>query len=159
MDYTDLLRQCIQEEERYQFSHFSRDDVWELGCALVAATRTMEGPLAVEIELNGTVVFRYYPAGTGAFHEQWLRRKRNTVRVTEHSTLHVFADLASRGVTMLEDMRLDPMDYADCGGGFPLRLRGGCIIGFIGASGLPHLRDHAAVIGGLERYFSVHPQE
>ena len=159
MDYKELLEQSIREEETYVFSDFSRKDVWELGCALVQSASQMEGPIAVEIELNGTLVFRYYPEGTGKFHEQWLARKRNTVRVTEHSTMRIAADLKSRGVTMLEDMRLDPMDYADCGGGFPLRIRGGCVIGSIATSGLPDVRDNAALINGLKIFFEKHPQK
>lgn len=156
MNDKELLQKCIEEEEKYQFSSFSRDDVWELGCDLVEATREFEGPLAVEIDLNGVNVFRYYPAGTGAFHEQWLERKRKTVYTTEKSSLRVFAELQCNGETLLNDMRLDPMEYADCGGGFPLRLKGGCVIGFIGASGLPHLRDHASVIAALDRFFKRH---
>lgn len=158
MNAQELMQHCLQQEETYQFTHFDRDDVWALGCALVESARSMEGPLAVEIELNGTVVFRHFPAGTGAFHEQWLARKRNTVRLTGHSSLYIFADLAARGVTMQEDMRLDSVEYADCGGGFPLRLRGGCVIGSLCASGLPHLRDHATVIQALDRFFQTHPQ-
>ncbi len=42
-----------------------------LGHALVDACEKMGAPLAVEIEINHVIVFRYYPDGTGAYHEQW----------------------------------------------------------------------------------------
>lgn len=148
-----LVRQCAEEEARWCFDSFSRDDVWDLGCALVEAAGAAEGPLAVEIDLNGLTVFSYYPAGTGVFNRQWLDRKRNTVRTTEKSSLHIFAELLAKQDTMLHDMRLDPMEYADCGGGFPLRLRGGCVAGFIGVSGLPHFRDHQVLLDGLARFW------
>ncbi len=154
MDAKELLQQCIEQEQTYTFPHFDRADVWDLGCALVEACRTFEGPLAVEIWLNGVEVFRYYPAGTGAFHEQWLARKRRTVLTLEKSSMRVKAELLLSGEDMREDMCLDPMQYAACGGGFPIRLRGGCVIGYIGVSGLADTRDHAALIAGLERFFN-----
>ena len=154
----EFLQACIAQEQKYQFDFFSRDDVWELGCDLVEATRSFEGPLAVEIDLNGVMVFRYYPAGTCAYHEQWLQRKRRTVCLTEKSSLRVFAELDAKGASMQQEMLLDPKDYANCGGGFPIRLRGGCMIGFIGVSGLEHTRDHAALLAGLDRFFARRQQ-
>ena len=153
MDAKELLQQCLQQEQAYTFAHFARGDVWELGCDLVAACQEFEGPLAVEIWLGDVEVFRYYPAGTGKFHEQWLARKRRTVMTLEKSSLRVKAELMLNGENMKEDMCLDPMQYAGCGGGFPIRLAGGCVIGYIGVSGLADTRDHAALIAGLERFF------
>ncbi len=159
MNNQEFLQKCIDQEKEYQFASFSRDDVWELGCAMVEAVQEFEGPVAVEIDLNSVMVFRYYPAGTGAFNEQWLNRKRKTVFVTEKSTIRIFAELQMKEETILHDMRMDPMEYADCGGGFPLRLKNGCVIGFIGTSGLTHFRDHEALIAGLDRYFAKHPEK
>ena len=53
------LERCIEQEQTYQFRNFSHADAWELGNELVAACSEMEGPLAVEIEVNHVVVFRY----------------------------------------------------------------------------------------------------
>lgn len=77
------LQACIADEQAYQFTSFSHRDAWELGHALVDACEKMGAPLAVEIEINHVIVFRYYPDGTGAYHEQWLRRKRNLVNLLE----------------------------------------------------------------------------
>ena len=74
------LQACVADEQAYQFTSFSHRDAWELGHALVDACEKMGAPLAVEIEINHVIVFRYYPDGTGAYHEQWLRRKRNLVK-------------------------------------------------------------------------------
>ncbi|MFR5762511.1 MAG: heme-binding protein [Oscillospiraceae bacterium] len=79
----EALQACIRDEQTYQFTHFSHRDAWELGHALVSACEQMGAPLAVEIEVNHVIVFRYYPDGTGAYHEQWLRRKRNLVNLLE----------------------------------------------------------------------------
>ncbi len=153
---TDNYATYLRQEEMYQFPTFSRDDVWELGCDLVESCRHREGPLAAEIYIGDVLVFRYYPEGTGAFHEMWLNRKRNTVRVLEKSSMRVAAELAMSGQTMEGDMLLSLQDYADCGGGFPLRTKNGCIFGFAGVSGLADTVDHAALIGGLDRFFRRH---
>ena len=153
---TDNYATYLQQEQTYQFPTFSRDDVWELGCDLVESCRQFEGPLAAEIYIGDVLVFRYYPAGTGAFHEMWLDRKRNTVRVLEKSSMRVAAELAMNDETMEGDMLLSLQDYADCGGGFPLRTKDGCIFGFAGVSVLADSKDHAALIGGLDRFFRRH---
>lgn len=152
------LEKVLQQEREYQFRNFSHADAWELGNELVAACAEMEGPLAVEIEVNHVIVFRYYPDGTGKFHEQWLQRKRNMVNTVEKSTLRCKFEIEQNHEDLERDWCLSPLEYAACGGGFPIRLRGGSVIGVAAVSGLPDLRDHAALIEGLRRYFEKHPQ-
>lgn len=152
MEQNEFLKQCLEEEERYTFPSFARSDVWELGCDLTAACAEMPRPLAVTIWLGDTEVFRYYPEGTGAFHELWLNRKRNTVRVMERSSMRWKAELALKESSP-EKEGLDPQQYAACGGGFPIRIKGGCVIGFIGVSGMDDGSDHRALLNGLSRFF------
>ena len=152
------LEKVLQQEREYQFRNFSHADAWELGNELVAACAEMEGPLAVEIEVNHVIVFRYYPDGTGKFHEQWLQRKRNMVNTVEKSTLRCKFEIEQNHEDLERDWCLSPLQSAACGGGFPIRLRGGSVIGVVAVSGLPDLRDHAALIEGLRRYFEKHPQ-
>jgi len=158
MEEKTLVEKCIGDEETYQFASFGRSDAWELGCALTEACRGFEGPVAAEIDLNGFTVFRWYPEGTEELNAQWLARKRATVRVSGKSSLRVFAELRESGGT-LQSLGLNSAEYVDCGGGFPIRLRGGCVIGFIGTSGLTHTRDHEALIAGLRLYFRRHPEK
>lgn len=153
MDANTKLQMCLEQERDYQFPRFGREQVWELGCDLVKACEECNGPLAIEIDINGTMVFRYYPAGTGPYHEMWLERKRRTVQLLEKSTLRLSAELELKDQEMYKHMGLDPMEYTDSGGGFPLRMKDGCIFGFVGISGLSGLEDHTAVINGLARYF------
>ena len=111
MDANLILEQCLLEEEKYQFPSFWRDDVWDLGCCLVEAARATGKPLAAEIVVNGTLVFRYYPEGTGKANERWLGYKRNTVEDTQKSSLRVFAEFEVAGKT-LQDELMDPAKYA-----------------------------------------------
>lgn len=147
------IQKCIEEELRYEFSSFSQTDAWNLGLELVKACSEMEGPLACEIELNGLVVFRYFPHGTEYYHEAWLLRKRNTVKMLGKSSLRVFYELEEASQDIERDLLLSKQEYADCGGGFPIRLKNGCLIGSIAVSGLSHLEDNFALVKGLDRFF------
>ena len=152
MNGKELYDYCKAQEDKYIFPEFSRNDVWELGCTLVEEYSKASGPLAATIWLNDTELFRYYPEGTGEFHHQWLERKRKTVKIMNMSSMRWKAKLEMNGSSMAAEC-LDPIEYADCGGGFPIRIKGGAVIGFIGASGLSDDEDHAAIIAGLETFF------
>ena len=152
----EALQACIRDEQTYQFTHFSHRDAWELGHALVSACEQMGAPLAVEIEVNHVIVFRYYPDGTGAYHEQWLRRKRNLVNLLEKSSQRAFYELEVNHEDLERDWLLPRIDYAACSGAFPIRIRGGSVIGVAAVSGLPDPGDQTALLTGLRTYFETH---
>lgn len=147
---------CSADEQTYQFTSFSHRDAWELGHALVDACEKMGAPLAVEIEINHVIVFRYYPDGTGAYHEQWLRRKRNLVNLLEKSSQRAYYELEVNCEDQERDWRLPRSDYAACSGAFPIRIRGGSVIGVAAVSGLPDPGDQTALLNGLRAYFEAH---
>ena len=132
---------------------FSHRDAWELGHALVSACEQMGAPLAVEIEVNHVIVFRYYPDGTGAYHEQWLRRKRNLVNLLEKSSQRAFYELEVNHEDLERDWLLPRSDYAACSGAFPIRIRGGSVIGVAAVSGLPDPGDQIALLTRPPRLF------
>jgi len=144
---------CLAEEKKYEFPTFDRSDVWALGCELVKAADEASGPLAVAIWLNGMEVFRHFPLGTTKFNEMWLEWKRNTVTVHETASLTYKAKLDLKDKKQ-ESEGLGFPGYAACGGGFPIKLKGGALIGFIGASGLADTEDHSTIIKALDRFFA-----
>lgn len=144
-----LLAQCEREEERLQFTSFSRAAALALGLRLVEDAKAFPDPVAVEITVNGLVVFRYFPDGARLDSELWLARKRRSVELMEMSSLHFLAWLEANGET-LESRKLPADDYAAGGGGFPIRVRGTGMIGSVCVSGLPdHRDDHRLVTGAL----------
>lgn len=149
-----LLEQCILEEEKYRFTNFSHEDALALGQKLIGCSKNYTGPVAVEITINGLIIFRFFPTGTSKFHEMWLKAKRNMVETREISTLHAFALLEETKENQLEDWHLSPLEYAGCGGGFPIRITGGSVIGTVCVSGLPHLDDHAILMSGIKAFLS-----
>ncbi|MFR5762510.1 MAG: heme-binding protein [Oscillospiraceae bacterium] len=46
-------------------------------------------------------------------------------------------------------------DYAACSGAFPIRIRGGSVIGVAAVSGLPDPGDQTALLTGLRTYFET----
>ena len=136
-------------EEKLQFDHFSRADALALGLKLHENAKKQPIPVAVEITVNGLVVFRYFPDGALPDSELWLQRKRNTVELMEMSSLHFLAWLEENGET-IESRKLPADDYAAGGGGFPIRLRGTGVIGSVCVSGMPdHMDDHRLVVDTL----------
>ena len=135
-DYKTMISMCAEQEEKFQFEHFSREDALKIGLKLHENAK--EQPVAVEITVNGLVVFRYFAEGAKPDSELWLARKRNAVDLMETSSLRFFAEL--------EDA---------AGGGFPIRLRGTGVIGSICVSGYPdHVDDHQLIINTLAEYFA-----
>ena len=141
----EALQACIRDEQTYQFTHFSHRDAWELGHALVSACEQMGAPLAVEIEVNHVIVFRYYPDG----------RKRNLVNLLEKSSQRAFYELEVNHEDLERDWLLPRSDYAACSGAFPIRIRGGSVIGVVAVSGLPDPGDQTALLTGLRTYFET----
>ena len=79
MDYQTLLDACVKQEEQYQFERFSRQDALDFGLKLYENVKKGGVPVAIEIAVNGLVVFRYFPEGTVADSGLWLARKRRAV--------------------------------------------------------------------------------
>lgn len=152
LELEQLAELCTRQEEQFQFESFSRQDALRLGLQLAEAARAYSAGVAIEITINGLSVFRYFPEGTTLDNSLWLARKARTVSLTGVSSLHAYANLTLSGET-LDDRKLDPRDYAFCGGGFPLLIRGVGMVGVIAVSGLPHLEDHALIAETLEEIF------
>ena len=152
-DFKTMRDMCAEQEEKFQFERFSRRDALNIGLKLIEKAEKQAQPVAVEITVNGLVVFRYFMEGSRPESELWLARKRNAVDLMETSSLRFFAELEDAGETFA-DRKLDPNEYA-AGGGFPIRLRGTGVIGSICVSGYPdHVDDHQLIINTLAEYFA-----
>lgn len=46
-----------------------------------------------------------------------------------------------------------PGEFSRYGGGFPIRLKEGCLIGVIATSGLSTTKDNNIILEALEQYF------
>lgn len=147
----DLLHMCIEQEEKFQFDEISHGDICKLGEYLKEISLKLEKPVAVEAAVGNFVVYRFYPEGRGINEEAWIAAKRNTVMAYGFSSKHVMLKMMNKGLKPSNSFSaLDPGKFALSGGGFPLKLRNGLLVGSICVSGLKDDEDHQILIQALE---------
>lgn len=151
---TFTLQSLTEEEQGYVFKSFSRNDALTLGLDIIERAKAFPDPICVEITINGLVVFRYFMEGAILDSNYWLDRKRKSVMLMSMSSLRFLYWLEASHAT-LSDRKLNPDDYAACGGGYPIRIEGMDVVGSICVSGLPdHLADHQLITDALAAFLS-----
>ncbi len=148
--HLDILE---KQEQMLRFERFCQSDALALGNLMAQRAQKAGLTVAISIRLgNGSILFQYLPDGTNALNEKWMRRKFNTVMTTTCSSLREAFSLEEKG-SSAADQGLDEAEYALCGGGFPIRIRGSeAVIGAVIASNLYHIADHEFVTGALREY-------
>lgn len=155
MTIEELLKVLEMQEEILQFSHFTNSDAWELGNLIVMEANRRNQPIAVSIRLNnGFTVFQYGFDGINLYHEEMLRRKYNTVKFTEQSSMHLYMQLRLGEATQ-DELLVPEADYAALGGGFPIRIEEVGVIGAITVSGRDHVMDHDLIVKCVSKYLHV----
>lgn len=148
------LAELAAQEDELQFSSFTQDDAWHLGCALVDRARADRLPIAVDITRNGHQLFHASLPGTTPDNDFWIRRKTRVVDRFGHSSLYVRESSLERGTTFEEEFGLDPARYAAHGGAFPIVVRSVGPVGAVVVSGLPQVEDHRMVVAALRAHLS-----
>lgn len=154
-NYAHILEVTKQQEAMLRFDRFTNRDAWELGSFLVGRVYDQQIDMAISIrKLNGSILFQHLTQNTSLNNQQWMQRKFNTVAMTEGSSLRAWATSALKGQT-LEEQGISPMDYAFCGGGFPIRLKSGELVAVLIVSNLPHKQDHQFIADSLTQWLGV----
>lgn len=145
----------MKQEELLQFDHFDHEVAFELGTFMVSYAKKHNITIAVSIRMNnGLIVYQHCPDGTNLLNQNWMRRKFNTVQLMERSSLLSTFTWENDGDTVATHA-LDSKDYALCGGGFPIRIKGsGVVIGTIISSNLYHIADHEFIIDCLREFLN-----
>lgn len=152
MNYAKINELALQQEKELRFDRFSHKDAWELGSFMVDRIYKENVELVVSIrEVNGYILFQHGTETTNLNNQNWLRRKFNTVVLTERSSYGAWADANAKGETPAFH-GLSDEDYAFCGGGFPIRLKTGEMVGVLLVSNLPHEQDHQFIIDSLQEW-------
>jgi len=143
------------QEELLQFSRFNHDTAYKLGTFMVNYAQTHDITIAVSICMNnGCILFQHCPDGTNLLNQKWMERKFNTVKLMERSSLLSALTFEKDGDT-LDTHALSLEDYALCGGGFPIRIKGNStVIGAIISSNLYHIADHEFIINCLKEFLN-----
>ena len=154
-NYAQIIEATKQQEALLRFDHFSNRDAWELGAFLAGRVHARQLEMAISIRRpTGSIVFQYLTDNTTLSNQQWMQRKFNTVCLTEGCSLRAWATSAAKGQS-LEDQGLSSMDYAFCGGGFPIRLKTGELVAVLIVSNLPHKQDHGFIAESLSEWLGV----
>lgn len=153
--YAQIAAAVRQQEDLLRFSHFNEEDAWQLGVFLAERVKNAGLEMAICIRKpSGHILFQHCTKGTTLSNQQWMNRKFNTVLLTESASLRAWANLMNRGQTP-QDQGVNPLDYAYCGGGFPIRLTGGELVGVAIVSNLPHREDHRFIACALADYLHI----
>lgn len=154
-NFHEAARILRQQEALLRVDSFSNQDAWKLGCLMVEeSVRRGIGLAACIRKLNGNIVFQAAGEGTDLTNQLWMDRKYRTVALMERSSLLATVDSLISG-QRIPDMGLSEADYVLCGGGFPIRGRGGNILMIATVSALPHQQDHGFLVDCLSKFLDV----
>lgn len=145
----DLERVGLQERE-LEFDRFDEQTAWELGSRLRALADERHLSLVIDVRRFGQPLFYTALKGTTPDNVEWVRRKSNVVARFHRSSYGVGLYMKNKNDS-LEARGLPISEYASHGGSFPIKVRGGGIIGSVTVSGLPQRADHELVVEVLCR--------
>ncbi|ADO71875.1 heme-degrading domain-containing protein [Stigmatella aurantiaca] len=148
------LEQLLAEEAELQFDRLSHEEVLTLGVTLLEKAQRERMPVMLDVTLGGLTILHCALPGSSPDNEDWVRRKKNTVNRFWHSSLYMGRYYASKGTSLTDKPHIDPAEFVDHGGSFPLLLRGLGCVGSITVSGLAQEEDHALVVGVLREWLA-----
>jgi uncharacterized protein (UPF0303 family) len=147
---------CIlEQEQRLVFKGFAEVDAWSIGSRMRQLAQERGRGVLIDIRLWDRVLFTHAMAGTNADNEDWVRRKINVVRRFQMSSYRKKLEMDRDGKVFDTARGTDPVDYAAAGGGFPVRLVGGPVIGCVTVSNLPQRDDHGLVVEALSAHLGI----
>jgi uncharacterized protein (UPF0303 family) len=150
-----LIARLKAEHEELQFTRFGFDEAWEIGQDLVAAGRRDALPIAIDISLNGQVLFHAALPGSSPDNDQWIIRKNRVVQRFHMSSFYIASLLRQKKTSIEEKYGLSHADYAPAGGAVPIRVRAVGVVGTITVSGLADHEDHRMVTEAIRRHLEA----
>ena len=152
MTYT--LDTLAQELNDLRLATFDYEFAWRLGCLMQAQAAARSLPAAITVAHGTDVVFALLMPGATPDNTDWAARKRSVAHRFHRSSLAMRLEAEQGGYDFNSRFRLPEADFVAGGGGFPLMLRGGTLIGTVGVSGLPDVEDHRLATNALRDLLS-----
>jgi uncharacterized protein (UPF0303 family) len=147
MIYT--LDSLAAEQQELLLNRFDYDFAWALGLRIRERAARQAAPVAITVAHGTAVVFSVLMPGATLDNLDWTVRKRAVAHRFHRSSLAIRLEAETQGYDFNARFRLPEADYVASGGGVPLILRGGTLIGTVAVSGLPDVEDHLMVIATL----------
>lgn len=146
MTMDELMKVLDMQEDILQFTHFTNADAWELGTMILMEARRRGAQVGIMIRRsNGEVVFQYCDNGITPHNVELMRRKSNSVLLTERSSLQLYM-AATNAPESVKQMVLDPKEYAMLGGGFPICVEEVGVVATVAVSGMGQVSDHDVIV-------------
>ena len=138
---------------KIEVEKFSNKIALQMGLAIIELATERGQHIAVEICRLTHVVFFYIDDILPQDKLNWLRRKANTAKHFEESSLAVKYDLNAGNMTLDKTFKLDDSQYLAKGGSIPVFVRNAGMIATITVSGLNDVEDHQIIIEALKGRF------
>lgn len=148
MTYT--LDRLAAEQQDLLLDSFDYDFAWALGARIRDLAAREAAPVAITVAHGTAVVFSALMPGATLDNLDWAARKRAVAHRFHRSSLAIRLEAEAAGYDFNALFRLPGADYVASGGGVPLILRGGTLIGTAAISGLPDVEDHKMVVAALK---------
>jgi uncharacterized protein (UPF0303 family) len=145
----------LTQESTLVFPAFDEATAWAIGSRIREIAALRGQGVFIDIRLWDRVLFTHAMAGTSSDNEDWVQRKVNVVRRFQCSSYRKGLELKRDGKVLDAAVGCNPMDYAAHGGGFPVRMVGGPIIGCITVSNLPQREDHKLAVEAIAAVLGV----
>lgn len=140
----------LEAAGRPTLDHFTKEDAFDLGTIAGNVIREWGVNLAVDIVLEGELVYRARFGSTGPGNDPWLAGKAAVVNEFGDASLLVKLRQEATGVPFT-DLDLDHDLLKAHGGSVPLYV-GDTLVATITMSGEPDVVDHETVAEAVRRY-------
>jgi uncharacterized protein (UPF0303 family) len=144
------LNLLAEEQQKLQLQEFDYSFAWKLGFLIREKAAVANLPVSITVAHGTDVVFLLLMPGSTIDNLQWAARKRAVAHRFHRSSLAMRLEAENGNYDFNSRYRLPESDYVASGGGVPLILRNGTLIGTVGVSGLPDEEDHRLVVQALQ---------
>ncbi|WP_320203601.1 heme-degrading domain-containing protein [Agrobacterium rosae] len=148
---TPSIANLVDEQSALQLEGFDYDFAWELGSLIRSRAQSDALAVAIQVRHGRDVVFATLVGGATIDNFDWTRRKCAVAHRFHRSSLQIRLEAEAGGYDFNARFRLPVEDYVASGGGVPLLLKGGTLIGTVAVSGLPNVEDHNLVTSTLRK--------
>ncbi|UJW86515.1 heme-degrading domain-containing protein [Devosia sp. SL43] len=150
-DQAYTLESLAEEQESLRLERFDYEIAWRLGQMMRTAASERKLKVSVTLAHGADIIFATLLPGATPDNLAWAARKRAVAQRFQRSSLSMRLQAEKTQFDFNERFRLPPADYVASGGGVPLMMQNGTLVGTVGVSGLPDVEDHTLVIDALKR--------
>ena len=154
MSTTEDIALIEHQEQVLRFVKFDEADSWSLGCQMRDAAASQNLPLVIDIHIGSRQMFYACLPGTSPDNETWVRRKLSSVLRFLKSSYRLGCESELSGKGFDHSRGIDPLIYANAGGGFPIHIIGTGVVGAVTVSGIPQRDDHGFVVDQLCQFLN-----